>query len=131
MKTTAQTKAIEAVLAAFGGDVDAAVMALRAAAPKKSLPSGAALAAAVRVAAKKCVPAFEPMRDAPSKFWIADILAELGRAGYEADGAALVEAHRAGTIALSRCDLVEAFDAAKVAASETYYRRAEFHFVRI
>ena len=42
----------------------------------------------------------------------------------------LIEANRAGTLRLSRADLVEAMDPADVAASEFTYFGERFHFVR-
>ena len=45
--------------------------------------------------------------------------------------ARLVEAHQARLLSLSRADLVEAMPREDVAASETRYRRATFHFVRV
>lgn len=41
----------------------------------------------------------------------------------------LVEAHRAGLLVLTRCDLTQAFDGEVVRLSETRYLNAEFHFV--
>lgn len=41
----------------------------------------------------------------------------------------LVEAHRAGLLVLSRCDLVQVFDPELVKASEVRYLTGEFHFV--
>jgi hypothetical protein len=45
--------------------------------------------------------------------------------------ARLVEANRDGLLSLSRADLVQAMDPARVAESETHYLNAVFHFVRI
>ncbi|HKA87997.1 MAG TPA: hypothetical protein VKE22_10040 [Haliangiales bacterium] len=45
--------------------------------------------------------------------------------------ARLVDAHRQGLVTLTRADLVEAMDPADVAASETRYLGATFHFVRL
>ena len=42
----------------------------------------------------------------------------------------LVEAHRADLLTLVRADLVEAMDPRDVAASETRYMNATFHFIR-
>lgn len=52
----------------------------------------------------------------------------LGETGFKQR---LIEANRAGLLALSRADLVEAMAPADVAASETPYLNAVFHFVQI
>jgi hypothetical protein len=52
--------------------------------------------------------------------------APLGLAGFKEK---LVEANRAGLLTLSRADLVQLMDPADVAASETTYLTATFHFV--
>jgi hypothetical protein len=43
----------------------------------------------------------------------------------------LVEANRDGLLRLSRADLVQAMDPARVTESETHYLNATFHFVLI
>ncbi len=45
--------------------------------------------------------------------------------------ARLLDAHRQGLVTLTRADLVEAMDPTDVAASETRYLGATFHFVRL
>lgn len=45
--------------------------------------------------------------------------------------ARLVEANRDGLLTLSRADLVEVMDPARVTESETHYLNATFHFVLV
>lgn len=45
--------------------------------------------------------------------------------------AACADAHRAGLLALSRCDLVEAFDTRDVRRSGVEYMGATFNFIRV
>jgi hypothetical protein len=71
-----------------------------------------------------------------TKAFIADVHAELvsgGRSNLSLDAFKtwLCREQRAGTINLSRCDLVEAHSASKVAASETSNGINEYHFIRV
>jgi hypothetical protein len=56
-----------------------------------------------------------------------DVL-QLGEHGFKR---ALVDAHRAGALVLSRADLIAAMDPRDVAASETQHLNATYHFIQI
>lgn len=43
----------------------------------------------------------------------------------------LLEAHRAGLLTLTRCDLTQAFDGTVIAESEIAYLNATFHFIML
>jgi hypothetical protein len=71
-----------------------------------------------------------------NKVFISHVLRQLTVEGFAIDDtdsvkARLVAAHQGGLLSLSRADLVEAMAPEDVDASETRYRRATFHFVRI
>lgn len=65
------------------------------------------------------------------KVFIYAVAEGMGMALTDAFRARLVEAHRATLLSLSRADLVQAMTPWKVDASETRYRNASFHFVRL
>lgn len=102
-------------------------------APRHELPEdNKAFAGRVLAAAR----ASTTGRFGDNKVFISHVLRQLGAEGFaiddaEAIKARLVAAHQGGLLSLSRADLVEAMAAEDVDASETRYRRATFHFVRI
>ncbi len=65
------------------------------------------------------------------KIYIYAVAEAMGEPLTSAFRARLVEAHRANLLSLSRADLVSAMTPEKVAASETAYLNATFHFVRL
>jgi hypothetical protein len=101
--------------------------------PRRALPTeDAAFADRVLAAARAC----KTGRFGEHKVFISHVIGQLAAEGYEVgavDGfkARLVEAHRSDLLTLSRADLVEAMAPEDVDASETQYRRATFHFVRL
>jgi len=66
-----------------------------------------------------------------NKVFISHVHRRLGDAALDAFKRRLVEAHRAGLLALSRADLVEAMDPSDVAESETRWDQTTFHFIRL
>jgi hypothetical protein len=76
-------------------------------------------------------------RFGPDKVFIASVweslrndpdVSALGEQGFKR---ALVEAHRAGTLVLSRADLIAAMDPRDVAASEIRHLNATYHFIQV
>ena len=101
--------------------------------PLTDLPQDdAAFAARVRAAAR----ASKTGRFGDDKVFISHVLRQLTDEGASVNDAEkfkdrLVSVHRRELLSLSRADLVEAMDPKDVAASETRYLNATFHFVRV
>jgi hypothetical protein len=92
----------------------------------------AAFAARVLAAAR----ASKTGRFGDDKVFISHVLQQLTNEGARVNDAEefkdrLVSVHRRELLSLSRADLVEAMDSKDVAASETRYLNATFHFVRV
>lgn len=101
--------------------------------PRLALPAGDDAFALRAVAAAR---ASKTGRFGDNKVFISHVLRQLASEGFAVDDtdavkARLVAAHQSGFLSLSRADLVEAMAPEDVDTSETRYRRATFHFVRI
>jgi len=86
-----------------------------------------ATAAEIRAAAERC----RPWHPASSKRWICDVAQALGLNTDQARETLLTANRVVPGGLLRRCDLVQAADQAKLAASEIRDGNAEFHFVEL
>lgn len=131
MMNSKQAAAVAMMVAAFSDKAEA-MAALKAAFGGQALPAGdRELAALVKATAARATGAGLFV----DKVWVSAIVDAIVADGYDVDvaefKARLVVLHQGSYLSMSRCDLVEAFPAAIVDASQVEWRRCQWHFVRL